>query len=67
MTAAHDVVVAEPSWVPGENDQFVDRVHRIGQEHAVIIHELIVEGSWDLIIQLSSERKRQDARSILNG
>ena len=34
-TAAYMVDVLEPSWVPAENKQLIDRVHRIGQTGAV--------------------------------
>ena len=32
LTAAQDVVFAEFDWVPGVNDQLLDRIHRRGQE-----------------------------------
>lgn len=41
------VVFAEPAWVPGTNEQAVDRCHRIGQHNNVIAQFLIVEGSLD--------------------
>lgn len=31
LTAAQDAIDAEPFWVPGVNDQFLDRLHRYGQ------------------------------------
>jgi SWI/SNF-related matrix-associated actin-dependent regulator 1 of chromatin subfamily A len=31
LTAAQDIVLAEPDWVPGRNQQVVDRINRIGQ------------------------------------
>lgn len=34
-TAAYRVDILEPSWVPAENKQFIDRVHRKGQDGAV--------------------------------
>lgn len=41
------VVVAEPAWVPGTNEQAIDRCHRIGQHNNVIAQFLVVEGSLD--------------------
>jgi len=34
-TPAYRVDILEPSWVPAENKQFIDRVHRKGQDGAV--------------------------------
>jgi len=48
MTAAQDVVLAEPFWVPGKNEQMLDRVHRIGQTgDRVIGHIPVVADSLD--------------------
>ena len=58
LTAAGDVVVAEASTVPGDNEQVEDRAHRIGQraEH-VTIHILVVEGSLDAaVLELAAEK-----------
>lgn len=48
LTAAQDVVLAEPHWVPGRNVQLFDRVHRMGQkgEH-VICHVPVIPDSLD--------------------
>lgn len=40
-------VVAEASWVPGENEQAIDRLHRQGQHGNVIAQFIVVEGSLD--------------------
>lgn len=40
-------VVIEASWVPGVNEQAVDRLHRNGQHGNVIAQFLVVEGSLD--------------------
>lgn len=48
LTAAQDAVLAEFYWVPGMNDQFLDRIHRRGQEGDYIIgHVPIVPDSPD--------------------
>jgi len=41
------VVVGEPSWTPGSNEQAIDRLHRHGQHQNVVAQFLVVEGSMD--------------------
>ena len=47
LTAAQDGVLAEPFWVPGKNDQFLDRLHRRGQLGMVTGHIPVVPGTLD--------------------
>ncbi len=47
LTAAQDAVFAEFDWVPGINEQFLDRLHRIGQAGNVLGHVPVVAGSLD--------------------
>lgn len=42
LTQAQDVVFAEPDWVPGKNDQLLDRINRIGQKGGHTIGHLPV-------------------------
>lgn len=44
------VVIGEPSWVPGNNEQAVDRYHRIGQHDNVIAQFLLAEGSFNELV-----------------
>lgn len=37
LSAAQDVVVAEFDWVPGNNDQLLERPHRPGQEGSYVL------------------------------
>lgn len=67
LTAAADVVFAESSWVPGENEQAEDRAHRIGQGQPVLIHYLVVEESLDAVILGSAAKKRTNITRILDG
>ena len=66
LTAAHDVVLVEPEWVPGKNEQRVDRLHRIGQNESVMVHILVVERSLDAKILGSAAHKQTDIKSILD-
>ncbi len=67
LTAAADVVFVEASWVPGDNEQFTDRAHRIGQRGSVLAHYLVVEGSLDAKILGSAARKAEGINKIMDG
>jgi SWI/SNF-related matrix-associated actin-dependent regulator 1 of chromatin subfamily A len=41
------VVIVEPAWTSGANEQAIDRLHRNGQKAAVIAQFIVVEGSLD--------------------
>lgn len=45
LTCATHVVLVEPYWNSAVEQQAVDRVHRIGQQHPVHVLRLIMEGS----------------------
>ena len=48
LTEAQDVVFAEPDWVPGKNDQLLDRINRIGQKGKHTTgHVPVVPGTMD--------------------
>jgi SNF2 family DNA or RNA helicase len=48
LTAAQDVVLAEPDWVPGKNNQLLDRINRYGQTGTHTTgHMPIVPGTLD--------------------
>ncbi len=66
LTAASDVVLAEASWVPGENEQAVDRCHRIGQRGSVLARYLVVEGSISEKIISRSLKKHQTTHAALD-
>ncbi len=62
LTAASYGIFVEFSWVPGENEQAEDRMHRIGQKECVMIDYLVHEKSLDERI-LKVLRKKSDALS----
>lgn len=47
LTASDYVCFVEFSWVPGENEQAIDRTHRIGQTKGVVIDYLVFENSLE--------------------
>lgn len=48
FVVAQDAVLAEPYYVPGQNDQFLDRLHRMGQQGSYVIgHIPVVPGTLD--------------------
>lgn len=57
LTAAHDVVFCEQSWVPGENLQAADRCHRIGQTQPVLARVFSLADSIDEFIAEAIHRK----------
>ena len=67
LTAAQDVVQAEFDWVPGKNDQLLDRIHRQGQKgDRVIGHVPIVPGTLDEKILATTIRKDQHIHLALD-
>lgn len=68
LTAAQDVVLAEPYWVPGKNDQLLDRVHRFGQEgDRVIGHIPVVPNSLDERVMNVVIEKDRNIKEALDG
>lgn len=47
ITKADRVLILEPSWRPGDNDQAIDRAHRIGREGSVIAQYCVLKDSLD--------------------
>lgn len=60
------VVFAEPDWVPGVNEQAIDRLYRIGQHSNVVAQFVIVEGSFDERVLASMFGKTHDIHSSLD-
>ncbi len=57
LTAASDMLIVEPSWVPGENAQAMLRIHRIGQRAACLVRCVALGGSLDETIMRVAARK----------
>lgn len=57
LTAASEVAIVEPSWVPGENTQAICRAHRLGQKDVVLASFLYLPGTLDQRIMSVFRRK----------
>jgi SNF2 family DNA or RNA helicase len=57
LTAASELVFAEMSFVPGENAQAADRIHRIGQANACRVRFAMLDGTLDEAIVGVLQRK----------
>ncbi len=65
LTAASNVVFVESSWVPAENEQAIDRAHRIGQKDNVNAHFLVLGGTLDARILTTSLTKGEMISNIV--
>jgi len=65
LTAADTVILFDPWWNPAVEEQAIARAHRIGQQQAVLVYKLIVEGSIEERIQQLQERKAILAEGVL--
>ena len=57
LTAASEVAIVEPSWVPGENHQAICRAHRLGQRDSVLASFLFLPGTLDERVMQVFRRK----------
>jgi len=67
LTAASNALFVERQWTPGIEEQMEDRLHRIGQTNAVLIHYMQVEGSLDEKMDILVENKRTILNEVLDG
>jgi SNF2 family DNA or RNA helicase len=65
LTSASTAVFLDRAWVPGDNTQAEDRLHRIGQSNAVHIIDIIARNSVDRGRLQSIENKASWIRQIL--
>lgn len=67
LTRANHILFFEPSWVPGETEQAIDRCHRIGQDKKVHIQFMVLEDSLDAHIIKSVIKKQSTITKLLDG
>ena len=58
VQAASVVIITEPQWKPGTEDQAVARAHRMGQVRKVQVHRLLAKDSVDERIREIQDGKR---------
>lgn len=67
LTAAHQVLVVEPDWVPGNNAQAVMRCHRIGQENTVYARFMVLgDNSLDGKVTRVLRKKTKELTEIFD-
>ena len=67
LELAQDVLFAEPDWVPGKNDQLLDRVHRLGQRGDYVLGHLpVVPGTLDERMVATAVRKDKAIHAALD-
>ena len=66
LTAASDLVFAETSWCPADNEQASMRIHRIGQALPCLVRFATLEDSLDMAIQRVCARKLADTSVLFD-
>lgn len=66
LTSAHYGVMIEKDWVPGNNAQAMERMHRFGQEMPVTILDIVISGSVDEIVSSALRRKTQELTALFD-
>jgi SNF2 family DNA or RNA helicase len=64
LTAASEVAIVEPSWVPGDNVQAICRAHRLGQHDSVLASFLYLPGTLDQRIMTVFRRKAHEIAEL---
>ncbi|HET6787614.1 MAG TPA: DEAD/DEAH box helicase, partial [Aquabacterium sp.] len=65
LTAADTVIHLDPWWNPAVEQQATDRAHRIGQDQAVFVYKVVVEGSIEERMLALQARKAALAEGVL--
>jgi SNF2 family DNA or RNA helicase len=64
LTAASELIFAESSWVPAENQQAMMRIHRIGQHHPCLVRFSALAQSLDEAIARVVSRKMSELAQV---
>lgn len=66
LTSAHHGIMLEKDWVPGNNAQAMERMHRWGQEHPVTIRDVTISGGVDEIVSATLDRKMRELSALFD-
>lgn len=66
LTSAHEGIMLEKSWVPGENAQAMERMHRYGQAFPVTIRDVTIRGSVDEDVSRTLDRKMRELSALFD-
>ncbi len=64
LQASDHVVFLDRWWNPAGNNQAIDRLHRIGQHHPVLVTTLVAEDSFDQAMDEILQRKQKQVREL---
>lgn len=65
-TSAYRVDILEPSWVPADNKQCIDRAHRIGQDHPVMARFIGCNRSVDADVTRALANKSREIAKVFD-
>ena len=66
LTKAATLVVVEPDYTPGTNEQMEDRIHRISQDKNVLIKYLVLRNSLDERMLHRAFEKQENIQAMMN-
>lgn len=65
LTAAHEIVLVEPSWTPEDNNQAIARIHRISQKEPCRARVFAVSGTIDGAVMRTCVRKTKMQEEVM--
>ena len=67
LTSAQRVYLLDPHFNPSQEDQAIDRIHRLGQEREVVAYRFILRGTVEQRMLDLQARKRELCKAALEG
>ena len=67
LDAADDLVFLDETWIPDEQEQVEDRIHRVSRMHQVTIHYLRTLGTIEENIALTTGSRERLTKMLIDG